>query len=107
MIQCHGVPVPDVGSQPKFTDKSTIATMAIQKSGALAPISEKNVAIRSKTPPTWNAASEPKTIAATVTRVMVIAASHSVQTKACSTTSIAGALRRIDMPKSNCTRSPM
>ena len=51
-IQCEMLPVPDVGTQPRFTEKMTIATMAIQKSGALAPISEKKVAIRSKSPPT-------------------------------------------------------
>ena len=101
------MPVPEVGSQPRLTEKSTIATIATQKSGALAPISEKNVASRSKTPPTLKAASEPTTIAMTVTSVMVMKASQSVQVKACSTTSIAGALRRIDMPKSNCSRSPM
>ena len=104
--QCSAVPVPEVGSQCRFTAKITMATMAIQKSGAEAPISEKKVAMRSKTPPTLNAASEPMTMAATVTRLMVISASHSVQVKACSTTSIAGRAWRMLSPKSPRSRSP-
>ena len=85
--------------------KTTMATMAIQKSGAEAPISEVKVTIRSKTPPGRNAASEPMTMAATVTSAMVMSASRSVQTKACSTTSMAGrALRRLS-PKSSCSTS--
>ena len=44
--------------------------MAIQKSGALAPISEKKVATRSKIPPTWNAASDPMVIAAELDRYL-------------------------------------
>ena len=71
-IQCQRVPVPDVGNHPKFTEKITIATMATQKSGALAPISEKNVAILSKKPPTLNAAIEPIKMAETATIDIVI-----------------------------------
>ena len=63
------------------------------------------VTIRSKTPPGRNAASEPMTIAAPVTSVMVMTASQSVQTKACSTTSIAGRAWRRLSPKSRCSTS--
>ncbi|MGZ2425847.1 hypothetical protein ACVIRM_004871 [Rhizobium laguerreae] len=94
--QCQNVPVPDVGRTCSLTAKMTIATMASQKSGAAAPISEKKVARRSKTPPTRNAASEPMTIAATVTSAMVMTASQKVQTKASSTTSMAGRACRSD-----------
>ena len=65
-------------------------TIATQKSGVLAPISEMKLATRSKRPPGRNAASEPITIATVRMIGMVIAASISVVGKACSTTSIAG-----------------
>ena len=73
-IQCQTVPVPEVGSQPSPTANTTMATMATQKSGAEAPISEVSEAMRSKTPPTRNAASEPTTMAAAVTSTMVMTA---------------------------------
>ena len=99
-IQCQTVPVPLVGSQPRPMAKTVMPTMAIQKSGAEAPISEVKVTIRSKTPPGRNAASEPMTIAAAATSAMVMTASQSVQTKAWSTTSIAGRAWRRLSPKS-------
>jgi hypothetical protein len=61
--QCSAVPVPEVGSQPSPTEKTMTPTMAIQKFGVEAPISEMKVAIRSKTPPGRLAASEPVTSA--------------------------------------------
>ena len=39
-IQCQTVPVPEVGSQPRPMAKTVMPTMAIQKSGAEAPIRE-------------------------------------------------------------------
>ena len=63
-IQCQTEPVPEVGSQPRPMAKTVIPTMAIQKSGAEAPISEVKVTIRSKMPPGRKAASEPMTMAA-------------------------------------------
>ena len=99
-IQCQTVPVPLVGSQPRPMANTVMPTMAIQKSGAVAPISEVKVTMRSKTPPGRTAASEPMTIAAPVTSAMVISASHSVQTKAWLTTSIAGRAWRRLSPKS-------
>jgi hypothetical protein len=73
------VPTPEVGNQPKLIEKMTMATMAIQKSGAEAPTSETIETSRSKKPPTLKAASAPSTIAATMTRAMVISARGSVQ----------------------------
>ena len=61
------MPVPEVGSQPRPMAKTVMPTMAIQKSGAEAPISEVKVTMRSKTPPGRKAASEPMTMAAVVT----------------------------------------
>ena len=95
-IQCQTVPVPEVGSQPSLTANTTMATMATQKSGAEAPISDTSEAMRSKIPSARNAASEPTTMAAVVTSVMVMTASCSVQTNASSTTSMAGRARRMD-----------
>ena len=51
MIQCQGVPVPEVGSQPSVTANRRIAVIATQKSGALAPASEITLPIRSNAPP--------------------------------------------------------
>ena len=104
-IQCQTEPVPEVGSQPRPIAKRVMPTMAIQKSGAEAPISEVNVTIRSKMPPGRKAAIEPMTMAATVTRVMVMTASHNVQTKACSTTAMAGRAWRRLSPKLRCRTS--
>jgi hypothetical protein len=70
--------------------KTVMPTMAIQKSGAEAPIREINETNRSKMPPGRKAASEPMTMAAIETRTMVVIASQSVQTKACRTMSMAG-----------------
>jgi hypothetical protein len=47
MIQCSAVPVPEVGSRPSPTEKTRIATIATQKSGALAPASDAVLAILS------------------------------------------------------------
>ena len=82
-----------------------MATIAIQKSGALAPISDRIEESRSKKPPILKAASEPMTIAELVTSAMVIKARLKVQGKASSTTSSAGrAFRRLS-PKSKCSTS--
>ena len=105
-IQCSSEPVPEVGSQARFTEKMTIATMASQKSGTDALISEMTEDSRSKKPPTRKAASEPMRIAEPATSVMVISASHNVQTKASRTTSNAGRALRSDWPKSPVTTSP-
>ena len=51
MIQYGNPPVPDVGSQPRLTEKSRMPVMATQKSGALAPASEPTPLTRSKMPP--------------------------------------------------------
>jgi hypothetical protein len=95
-IQWDNVPVPEVGSQESWMANTTIATIASQKSGTDAPISETMEEKRSKKPPVRNAASEPTTMAQMVTNVMVMTASHKVQVKASRTTSRAGrALRRL------------
>ncbi|MNT44962.1 hypothetical protein D3C72_1815120 [compost metagenome] len=98
--------MPDVGSQARLTEKTTMATIASQKSGTDAPMSEMLEAIRSKKPPERKAASEPTTIAAVVTSDMVMTASHSVQTKASSTTSSAGRAFLSDSPRSPVITSP-
>ena len=105
-IQCQIEPVPEVGSQARLIEKTTMATIASQKSGTEAPMSETTEDRRSKKPPALKAASEPTRIAAPVTRVMVMTASQSVQTKASSTTSSAGRALRSDSPKSPVMTSP-
>ena len=92
--------MPEVGSQPSVTAKSRMALIASQKSGALAPASEPMLAIRSKTPPGCQAASEPTRMEPPIASSMVTAASHSVTGIASSTTSSAGRSLRIEWPRS-------
>jgi arylsulfatase A-like enzyme len=64
------LPVPDVGTSRSPTAKTSTPTIAIQKFGRLAPISESSVAIRSKTLLGRHAARAPVTIAITRAEVM-------------------------------------
>ena len=73
MIQCQGVPVPEVGSQPSMTANTRMPVIATQKSGALAPASEITLAMRSNAPPGRYAASAPTTTARPSAAAMVIA----------------------------------
>ena len=95
--------MPEVGSQPSVTAKRITPTIATQKLGVLAPISEMMLATRSKSPPGRTAASEPVTIETDRMIGRVTAASISVVGNACSTTSIAGRENWMDWPRSKCS----
>ena len=88
IIQYGNPPIPDVGNHPRETEKTKIAVIAIQKSGALAAVSETTLEILSKRPLGLYAAKEPISIAPNKAMVIATAANERVTGMASKTISI-------------------
>src|SRR4029077_19041029 len=59
MIRCNGVPAPEEGSQPRYTEKTRINTRPTQNDGSDSPNSAKTLPALSQKRPTRTAARMP------------------------------------------------